>query len=327
MLTEEQTYSMESSIDLPTAGTSPPGRGSYIQTAQRILAMVSEKTVQAGLGPVVPYDIKGEHPEELKFELDCESVPFCGVQGRPSMIFVNAGNYPLVRSLNERMLRSRGSYVQELQKNDLETAVASSEAVKNKELIEINGLSEDERSRFIKNCGKISQSLIIGSDDNSFGAKVVFSAEMLDQEKSEKIAKALLQSLISVHGSKSAGKELRQIDYYKKVMERTLVDSIDKELQGRIADENSMVPKDYLSRYKAMASQMLINLENENVPGGIKKAIERMKILRISPETYVEAGDRMKTIGLKGTQAIVRQTQRHAEERSSYVPINERGGV
>ncbi len=147
-------------------------------------------------------------------------------------------------------IKKRGAYLQECSKSDLSSAVAKF-PVKNKTIVNINGLSPERVDAFISGCSKVKPNLLIGTQYSEKNSQIVFADGLLTSEDRQAIGEAYIYAQIC--NVASTEEALRQNIVYSQA----------SKIVGELAlpeDEDITELKSYISRCGRIAVNVVPNI-------------------------------------------------------------------
>ena len=164
-------------------------------------------------GECIAYPIQGKCGDELKRELANKGVAFISTAD-DTKIIIKQPDLELVTSLNERVLTAKGNYYQEIDAAKLETAIAKTDRIKDKEIITLHGLDKYQYEVLKNKCNDITRGFMVGKEEEPDGtiSLSVHAQKVIvkDPEKMD-LCKAFAESMLSLNGENSILKR-QQVD-------------------------------------------------------------------------------------------------------------------
>lgn len=306
--------------------------------AEKLLLCISK--LSEGIDNATPYNIKwmsGKNPVEVKAELDYQGIPYYEAKNNPNLIFIDSDEDTVktVNAINIKALEEKAlcHYIQEIPKNQLERAIAEHPGIKNKNIIEFTNLSEDQADVFIKKCNHISSQMLVGTERNGKNTTVCFAEGLLTNKDTEEIAKAFLDTSISVNGCSSKIQNTPGIiDYQRYIAEKILSEEIDFVINERVFDVTSTADvNDYLSQYRLQAIYALSHLDASQYNDlhqskAIERAVNKLQFNKIDKNIYQYSSGTIQKIRISSHEALKEPEHTfHADQNTQTVSKNERG--
>lgn len=159
------------------------------------------------------YEVQGKCDAELARELQQKGIPHM-VSLDTSKILIRQKDHDFVKALNERALIAKGNYYQEVESSRLETAIAKTDKIRDKEILTLHGLDKYQYEVLKNKCNNITKGFMVGFEDEADG-KIALSIHaqktiVKDPDKTD-FCKAFAESMLSLHGA-NAEVKCRQID-------------------------------------------------------------------------------------------------------------------
>lgn len=126
------------------------------------------KWIKEGNG-IYTYDIQGRYMKDMVMaELERQKVPY--VKDLTGKLIVRDVDLEKVKEVNRQCLIAKGDYYQVVNSDELEDAIARTEKIRNKNVIEIKGLNGYEMENLKRKCNDISKGFMIGEHKNPDGS-------------------------------------------------------------------------------------------------------------------------------------------------------------
>lgn len=159
------------------------------------------------------YQYRGDDPETFKALCAAEKIPIIPLVGKENMYLIRDVDADLVQGQNRRELITEMNYYQEIPASEFENAVATATTIKNKDMLMLHNLSDEEAEVLKNKCSSIAKGFMVGTgpDESGNGKTVLVTSDKIWSQKTDAdtvdFSKAWLQTCLSYYGP---NKEIKQ---------------------------------------------------------------------------------------------------------------------
>ena len=206
------------------------------------------------------YEIRKMKPEELKFRLDVEGIPYKEMKVK-KMILIPKECLQRCRQIEDHEA-TKGNYLQEFSHLELETVIAGHPAVSDKSVVTIKNMTAEEMALFLRKCNTIKPGLLLETErhaDRYFN--VSLPAGLLSKHDKEKLLDAYAQAQIGITGvntnAKISGNFIPSADnYVKSVFEHRFIRDINRMILSKLNAAGHDLQQDFGEYFKTFKREM-----------------------------------------------------------------------
>ena len=211
------------------------------------------------------YEIRKMKPEELKFRLDVEGIPYKEMKVK-KMILIPKEYLQRCKQIEDHEA-TKGNYLQEFNHLELETVIAEHPAVSDKSIVTIKNMTAEEMVLFLGKCNTIKPGLLLETERLTDGYfNVSIPAGLLSKHDREKLLNAYTQTQIGITGvnanAKINGNFVLSVDsYIKSVSEHRFMQDINRMIFSKLNAAGHNIQQDFGEYFKTFKREMARAIE------------------------------------------------------------------